>query len=432
MSKLDGINTDMSGKIGKYVYRRTKNGTVVAQAPRRYEVPRRSEKQMYLRCQMGNAAAFFRLFDDLLLEGFEGKPEGTNEFNMFVKANYGKNPVFITQDMRMDGACVVAPYTFTNGSLVCVGYDVNAGGVLVSDLSLGTLVIGAGTTVAELAMAVIRNNAGWQDQDQLTFFYARQWFDASGTPRASMLSWKVVLDVSDESPLLSVVNQMGFTSVSANGGYVLGMSGVLERAGAAWVHSRTKADGSTRVGTQKMLVVSDILEDYQTAAAMKAAANSYGGFNAKAVYLNPKAAFDYSQLALGNGSAQSGTGGSGGSNGSGSGSGSSSGTGGSGSGTSGTGTGGGSETPTVAAPTISGTTPFEETTTVTMSGPSGATIHYTTDGSTPTSASTAYSEAITLTDTTTVKAVAVKDGVSSSVTSRTFTKGSGGGGSETE
>lgn len=233
MSKLDGINTDMSGKIGKYVYRRTKNGTVVAQAPRRYEVPRRSEKQMYLRCQMGNAAAFFRLFDDLLLEGFEGKPEGTNEFNMFVKANYGKNPVFITQDMRMDGACVVAPYTFTNGSLVCVGYDVNASGVLVSDLSLGTLVIGAGTTVAELAMAVIRNNAGWQDQDQLTFFYARQWFDASGTPRASMLSWKVVLDVSDESPLLSVVNQMGFTSVSANGGYVLGMGAVLERAGAA-------------------------------------------------------------------------------------------------------------------------------------------------------------------------------------------------------
>ena len=65
-----------------------------------------------------------------------------------------------------------------------------------------------------------------------------------------------------------------------------------------------------------------------------------------------------------------------------------------------------------------------------MSGPSGATIHYTTDGSTPTSASTAYTEALTLSDTTTVKAVAVKDGVTSSVTSRTFTKGSGGGGSE--
>lgn len=93
---------------------------------------------------------------------------------------------------------------------------------------------------------------------------------------------------------------------------------------------------------------------------------------------------------------------------------------------------GGSETPTVAAPTISGTTPFEETTSVTMSGPAGASIYYTIDGSTPTASSTQYSEAITLTDTTTVKAVAVKDGVSSSVSSRTFTKGSGGGGEETE
>ena len=119
------------------------------------------------------------------------------------------------------------------------------------------------------------------------------------------------------------------------------------------------------------------------------------------------------------------------SGGSGSGSGTQSGGSGSGTGSgSGSTSGGSSETPTVAAPTISGTTPFEESTSVTMSGPAGATIRYTTDGSTPTSASTAYTEAITLTDTTTVKAVAVKDGVSSSVTTRTFTKGSGGGGSE--
>ena len=95
---------------------------------------------------------------------------------------------------------------------------------------------------------------------------------------------------------------------------------------------------------------------------------------------------------------------------------------GTGTGGSGTGTGGGSETPTVAAPTISGTTPFEESTTVTMSGPAGATIHYTTDGTMPTSASTTYTEALTLSDTTTVKAVAVKDGETSSVTTRTFTK----------
>ena len=81
---------------------------------------------------------------------------------------------------------------------------------------------------------------------------------------------------------------------------------------------------------------------------------------------------------------------------------------------------------TVAAPTISGTTPFTDTTSVTMSAASGAEIHYTTDGSTPTAESTLYSEAITLSDTTTVKAIAVKDGTASEVASRTFTKSGGG------
>ena len=88
---------------------------------------------------------------------------------------------------------------------------------------------------------------------------------------------------------------------------------------------------------------------------------------------------------------------------------------------------GGSGSETVAAPSISGTTPFEETTTVTMSGPAGAEIHYTTDGSAPTAESTLYSAALTLSDTTTVKAVAVKDGTLSSVTTKTFVKGAGGG-----
>ena len=65
-----------------------------------------------------------------------------------------------------------------------------------------------------------------------------------------------------------------------------------------------------------------------------------------------------------------------------------------------------------------------------MSGPSGAEIRYTTDGSTPTASSSLYSTAITLSSTTTVKAIAIKDGQSSSVSSKTFTKSSGGGGDD--
>ena len=102
----------------------------------------------------------------------------------------------------------------------------------------------------------------------------------------------------------------------------------------------------------------------------------------------------------------------------GTGSGSNSGNGGSNSGN------GGSQAATVAAPTISGDTSFADTATVTITAEQGAEIRYTTDGTVPTASSSLYSDQLTLTNTTTVKAIAIKDGVSSEVASRVFTKSS--------
>ena len=87
---------------------------------------------------------------------------------------------------------------------------------------------------------------------------------------------------------------------------------------------------------------------------------------------------------------------------------------------------------TVEAPVISGVTPFADTTTVSMSGPDGAEIHYTTDGSQPTAESQLYSEPFTLNASANVKAIAIKDGTASEVSTKGFTKSSGdnGGGVE--
>ena len=83
---------------------------------------------------------------------------------------------------------------------------------------------------------------------------------------------------------------------------------------------------------------------------------------------------------------------------------------------------GGSQAQTVSAPQISGTTPFAETTSVSIQAEQGAEIRYTTDGSTPTAESSLYSEAFTLSNTATVKAIAIKNGQSSEAASKTFTK----------
>ena len=51
----------------------------------------------------------------------------------------------------------------------------------------------------------------------------------------------------------------------------------------------------------------------------------------------------------------------------------------------------------------------------------GSTIYYTTDGTDPSSSSQVYSEEFAVTDGTIVKAIAVKDGVQSSIASKTYT-----------
>lgn len=76
------------------------------------------------------------------------------------------------------------------------------------------------------------------------------------------------------------------------------------------------------------------------------------------------------------------------------------------------------------APVITAAEPtFTESTTVTITAADGATIYYTTDGTTPTvggATTQVYTVPFTINKTTTVKAIAVKDGVSSDVSEKTF------------
>lgn len=80
------------------------------------------------------------------------------------------------------------------------------------------------------------------------------------------------------------------------------------------------------------------------------------------------------------------------------------------------------------APAINGTTPFYgSSNTITMSAETGAEIYYTMSvGGTPadpTTSSLKYEDEIVINATTTFKAIAVKDGLSSNVATKTFTKG---------
>ena len=81
-------------------------------------------------------------------------------------------------------------------------------------------------------------------------------------------------------------------------------------------------------------------------------------------------------------------------------------------------------------PTISGADKFSDRTEVAITTTPGAIVYYTTDDTVPTKGSQQYKTPITLTETTTIKAIAIEDGhIMSDVVGMAFTKESSGGSS---
>ena len=282
MAKIFGANTKISGKVGQLLYRQTRTGTVISELPVKPAIPRRSARQMDRRTQWGNLAAIYKLFDSMLRRGYENLPPQMSVFNAFIQANIDVVKVYITKTIRLNGGAILAPYQITRGSLPSISMAKNTSNILVSSIRLGTLAITANTTIGQFSQAVIDN---FDEGDQLTFFHGIQSIDTvTRTPRATIKGYKVVLNTAEDTKLWDVVDKIGF-SVADN---CLATEKQITNGAAVWVHSRETADGTLKVSTQFFYVENSALATYQGRTAFTAAANSYGGINSAAVYLQPE------------------------------------------------------------------------------------------------------------------------------------------------
>lgn len=285
MGKIFGANTKISGKVGQLLYRQTRTGTVISELPVKPAIPRRSARQMDRRTQWGNLAAIYKQFDSMLRRGYENLPPQMSVFNAFIQANIDVVKVYITKTIRLNGGAILAPYQITRGSLPSISMAKNTSNILVSGIRLGSLAIDANTTIGQFSQAVIDNNDAFDEGDQLTFFHGIQSIDTvTRTPRATIKGYKVVLSTAEDTKLWDVVDRIGF-SVTDN---CLATSQQITNGAAVWVHSRETADGALKVSTQLFFVENSALATYQGCTAFTAAANSYGGINSAAVYLQPE------------------------------------------------------------------------------------------------------------------------------------------------
>lgn len=282
MAILTGINTKLRGSAGNWTFQRLKGQTVAKEKVERKAIPVRTLRTQTRRMRWRNLGNLYSAFKGTLHPSFEGKDPRTSDYNMFIQANIGSNPVYLTKNMAVQGGCVVAPYQITRGQIQSVMVEFDGSGVPGTDIALGTLNIGNSTTVKAFSDAIINNNRNWQNGDQLSIYIARQLLDANtGVPRVEIEPIEFTLNTSNNTTLLGDLIPVSLLSV-ADGS--LALSGPVQ-GGVAVVHSRI-VNGKTLVSTQFFVVNSPDLANYQTQAALDAAIESYGGIN-KDDFLTP-------------------------------------------------------------------------------------------------------------------------------------------------
>ena len=271
MGILNGIISKINGSAGNLTFKSLNGQTVISEKVTHIRNPR-TNAQMQTRTKWGNIIAMYKGIRPLLNYGFESKPKTLSDYNMFVKLNMQRTPIYLTKQAVAGGACVASAYPISQGSLPAIVVT-GTGQSGVTDIRLGSLDITSNTTVAQFSTKVVENNADYRYGDQISFFLVKQMVNAeTGIPYCQFSAAKVILDAANEDKLADVTGSShGFASVDGK----LGHSGNDGDCAYAWVHTR-KSDGKTLVSSQSLLAANTKEAEYKGDAAYNLSKSSYG------------------------------------------------------------------------------------------------------------------------------------------------------------
>lgn len=279
MAKIKSMNNrNLIGTMGGAVYYMSKGQNIGREKAAQVSNPR-SVAQQEQRMRLGNLVAFYRGNQPWMKQGaFESKKTTWSDYNAFVSANSKVSPVYLTKGQVERGACVIAPYIVTKGTLPAVACEYYpAEEEFVSDLYIGNdLTISAATTAAELSAALRANNNGLQLGDQISVIHCIQQTD-NEAPSMIVRAYEFIIDESDNRTLA----QLGLDAVliGENNGTLECLTTPFAGAGgAAFIVSRT-SQGAIKVSTQSLVLTPSqetFLALFTSDAAFENASASYG------------------------------------------------------------------------------------------------------------------------------------------------------------
>ena len=271
MARLSGLIRKMSGSAGDFTFKRSGGETVVSEKVTDVKNVRSSAQQRH-RMKWANVVQMYKGLCEFLKDAFEGKVGRVTDYNAFVKINMNYPAAYLTKAQVAGGACIVAPYQVSQGSLPSI-ITTGTGSNRVTDISLGGLTIDETTTIGEVSNAIYINNKGYSYGDKISFISVLQMVSPlTGIPYARFEGTNIELDKSSRVPIWSKVNKAGFCSVNGYLGH-----GESEGDGAyCWIHSTIK-NGEVRVSTQFLLDNNPLLTEFMGQDAYDTAVATYGG-----------------------------------------------------------------------------------------------------------------------------------------------------------
>lgn len=260
---------------GTVVY--SSNGqTIMREAATSVSNPR-TESQMSQRVRWANLVNFYRVAKPMMKYAFENKKRTQSDYNALMSANVTTSPIALTKQEAAAGACVVAPYTITQGSLPSVEVNaVNIGWatsiVTNPDVELETC------TIADFSAALLELNPGLKDGDQLSFVRFTQSVNgATGVPYVILRKYELILSRANADLVANFMPVDIVTNVEYGDGAALGVTNNGGTGAWAFIVSRT-IGGRTQVSSQQLVMVNmdATLEAYSSEAQIAAAVKSYG------------------------------------------------------------------------------------------------------------------------------------------------------------
>lgn len=282
--------TNLTGSVGGVTYRRVDGITIASQKVPMHVKAKQTVSLMATRMRWPNLVAIWRALNSTDWHpSFSGTSKRISDFNRFMATNFATANIFLPKASVRAGMGIVTVVCVTEGRLTAVSCSFDNGSVPTTDLAVGTLTLGNSTTLAAFSQAIIDNNPlqGWQNGDQLTLLTLSQVNDSQGVKRISAHVDEVTLDSEGDTSMLSdLIDVSRYTVTDGKLAWSAAVTG-----GVTAVHSRL-VDGETICSTQFLEINNPSSVQYSTAAAFRAACESYGGLVENAM-LTPNVGDDF-------------------------------------------------------------------------------------------------------------------------------------------